>query len=215
MPARDPEQTRQRILEAAGRLFYRDGIRPVAMDTIAESAGVTKRTLYYHFESKDALVVAYLRNIGERLDASLARAMSRKGGGPMERLLGLFEDLEARFARDEFRGCPFMNAAAELTDLEPARAEAVAYKERRRAWFEAVVRELGVGDPVALSEQLMILTDGAIALWLVQRDRRAAIRARHAALVLVHSAMASGRPGEAIPPGAVPSTDARGREERQ
>ena len=188
MTARDPEQTRQRILEAAGRLFYRDGVRPVAMDAVAETAGVTKRTLYYHFDSKDDLVVAYLRHIGERLDASLARAMSRRGGSAMERLVGLFDDLEGRFARDEFRGCPFMNVAAELADSAQARAEAAAYKERRRAWFEGVVRELGVRDPVALSEQLLLLTDGAIAIWLVQRDPRAAARAREAALVLLDAA---------------------------
>lgn len=189
MAPRDPEQTRARILEAAGQLFYRDGIRPVAMDAVAETAGVTKRTLYYHFDSKDELVVAYLRHIGERLDASLARAMSRRGGSAMDRLLGLFEDLEVRFGRDEFRGCPFVNAAAELTESAPARAEAATYKERMRAWFENMVRELGARDPVALSEQLAILLDGAIAIWLVRRDPRAAARAREAALVLLQSAI--------------------------
>ena len=189
MAPRDPEQTRARILEAAGRLFYRDGIRPVAMDAVAEMAGITKRTLYYHFDSKDDLVVAYLRHTGERLDASLARAMSRRGGSAMDRLLGLFEDLEARFAREEFRGCPFVNAAAELTESAPARAEAAIYKERMRAWFESGARELGARDPVALSEQLAILLDGAIAIWLVRRDPHAAARAREAALVLLRSAI--------------------------
>jgi AcrR family transcriptional regulator len=189
MTPRDPEHTRGRILEAAGRLFYRDGIRPVAMDAVAEMAGITKRTLYYHFDSKDDLVVAYLRHTGERLDASLTRAMSRRGGSAINRLLGLFEDLEARFAREEFRGCPFVNAAAELTESAPARAEAATYKERMRAWFEGMARELGARDPVALSEQLAILLDGAIAIWLVRRDPRAAARAREAALVLVQSAL--------------------------
>ena len=189
MAPRDPELTRGRILEAAGRLFYRDGIRPVAMDAVAEMAGITKRTLYYHFDSKDDLVIAYLRHTGERLDASLARAMTRRGGSAMDRLQGLFEDLEARFAREEFRGCPFVNAAAELTESAPARAEAATYKERMRAWFESMVRELGARDPVALSEQLAILLDGAIAIWLVRRDPRAAARAREAALVLLRSAI--------------------------
>jgi AcrR family transcriptional regulator len=189
MAPRDPEQTRGRILEAAGRLFYRDGIRPVAMDAVAEMAGITKRTLYYHFDSKDDLVIAYLRHTGERLDASLARAMSRRGGSAMDRLQGLFEDLEARFAREEFRGCPFVNAAAELTESAPARAEAATYKERMRAWFESMVRELGARDPVALSEQLAILLDGAIAIWLVRRAPRAAARAREAAVALVQTAL--------------------------
>jgi len=194
MAPRDPGQTRGRILEAAGRLFYRDGVRPVAMDAVAETAGITKRTLYYHFDSKDDLVVAYLRDIGERLDASLTRAMSRRGPDPMSRLAGLFEDMEARFAREEFRGCPFVNVAAELAESAPARAEAAAYKERMRAWFEGLARELGVRDPVALSEQLTILLDGAIATWLVRRDPRAAARAREAALVLVRSAASTPSP---------------------
>ncbi len=194
MAPRDPEQTRGRILEAAGRLFYRDGIRPVAMDTVAETAGITKRTLYYHFDSKDDLVVAYLRDIGERLDAALARAMGRRGPDPIARLSGLFEDMEARFARDEFRGCPFVNVAAELAESGPARAEAAVYKERMRAWFESLARQLGARDPIALSEQLAILLDGAIAIWLVRRDPRAAARAREAALVLVRSSLASPSP---------------------
>ena len=164
------------------------------MDAVAETAGVTKRTLYYHFDSKDDLVVAYLRHIGERLDASLARAMSRRGGSAMDRLLGLFEDLEARFAREEFRGCPFVNAAAELTESAQARAEAATYKERMRAWFESMVRELGARDPVTLSEQLAILLDGAIAIWLVRRDPRAAALAREAALVVVQSALPAPTP---------------------
>ena len=194
MAPRNPEQTRARILEAAGRLFYRDGIRPVAMDTVAEMAGITKRTLYYHFDSKDDLVVAYLRHTGERLDASLTRAMGRRGGSARDRLLGLFEDLEGRFAREEFRGCPFVNAAAELTESAPARAEAATYKERMRAWFEGLARELGAPDPVALSEQLAILLDGAIATWLVRRDPRAAVRAREAAIVLLQSAIPRSTP---------------------
>jgi AcrR family transcriptional regulator len=194
MAPRDPEQTRGRILEAAGRLFYRDGIRPVAMDAVAEMAGITKRTLYYHFDSKDDLVIAYLRHTGERLDASLAQAMSRRGGSAIDRLQGLFEDLEVRFAREEFRGCPFVTAAAELTESAPARAEAATYKERMRAWFESMVRELGARDPVALSEQLAILLDGAIAIWLVRRDPRAAARAREAALVLIQLAIPTPTP---------------------
>jgi AcrR family transcriptional regulator len=179
---RDPEQTRERILEAAGQLFYRDGIRPVAMDAVAEAAGVTKKTLYYH------LVVAYLDHMAERTHGALTRAASRRAGGPMARLLGLFEDLEGRLAHERFRGCPFVNAAAELASSEPARQAAARAKELTRAWFETGLVELGVDDPAGLSEQLMILTDGAVASWLVRRDPSAATRAREMAAILLRAA---------------------------
>lgn len=191
MSPRDPEQTKARILEAAGQLFYRDGIRPVAMDTVAEAAGVTKKTLYYHFDSKDDLVVAYLQHMAERAHGALTKVASRRAGGPRERVLGLFEDLEGRLAHEKFRGCPFINAAAELATAEPARAAAARAKELTREWFESALVELGVADPAALSEQLMILTDGAIATWLVRRDPRAAARAREAADILLERAAPS------------------------
>lgn len=188
MRSRNPDETRERILEAAGQLFYRDGIRPVAMDMIAATAGLTKRTLYYHFDSKDDLVVAYLRHTSGRVCAALTKAGSRHGSDPMARLLGFFDDLAARLAHPKFRGCPFINAAAELSEADAARTAAAEHKESLRAWFEALLREFDVRDPVGLSEQFMLLTDGAIATWLVRRDPHAAQRAREAALILLHAA---------------------------
>jgi len=196
---RNPAETRQRILDAAGQLFYRDGVRPVAMDAVAEAADVTKRTLYYHFDSKNDLVIAYLGHMGERLRASMGKAAARRAGGPLERLLGVFDDLGVRLADARFRGCPFLNTAAELSGSERVRAAAVTYKEDMRRWLEGQLAELGARDPGPLSEQLMILTDGAIGTWLVRRDPQAAARAREAARVLIqadlptHSAVATRR----------------------
>ena len=186
--ARNPEQTRERILQAAGRLFYREGIRPVAMDSVAAAAGVTKPTLYYHFDSKENLVVAYLAHSSQHARASLLKAVSLRQASPMERVLGTFDDLEARLSHEKFRGCPFINAAAELAASEPTRLAAAAHKANMRAWFETQLTELGVPDPLVLSEQLMLLTDGAISAWLVRRDPSAARRAREAAVVLLEAA---------------------------
>ena len=202
---RNPADTRQRILNAAGQLFYRDGIRPVAMDAVADAAGVTKRTLYYHFDSKDDLVIAYLGHMGERLRGSMGKAAARRAGGPLERLLGVFDDLGVRLADARFRGCPFLNTAAELSESERVRAAAVAYKEDLRSWLEGQLAELGVHDPGPLSEQLMILTDGAIGTWLVRRDPRAAARAREAAAVLIQAALRT-------PPDAPASPDSPTKE---
>ena len=177
--------TRTRILQAASRLFYAEGIRPVSVDDIAAAAGLTKRTVYYHFASKDDLVVAYLRY---RDRGVLRAAVERRGGSPREKILAAFSELEAGFGNSKFRGCPFVNAAAELGHSESVRAVATASKETTRTWLEELARELGARDPAALSEQLGLLIDGSIATWLVRRDPAAAVRAREAAEVLVKDA---------------------------
>ena len=97
---------KERILETADRLFYLQGIRAVGVDTIAAEIGISKRTLYNHFPSKDALIAAYLER------RFVAPRPSDKP--PVEQILGTFDWLERRFAAKDFRGCPFVNAVAEL-----------------------------------------------------------------------------------------------------
>jgi hypothetical protein len=96
----------QRILETADRLFYLQGIRAVGVDTIAAETGISKRTLYNHFPSKDALIAAYLERRFTRAPPS--------DKPPVEQILGTFDRLERGFASKGFRGCPFVNAVAEL-----------------------------------------------------------------------------------------------------
>ena len=97
---------KDRILETADRLFYLQGIRAIGVDTIAAEIGISKRTLYNHFPSKDALISAYL---ARRFVAPRASDKS-----PVEQILGTFDSLERRFSAKDFRGCPFVNAVAEL-----------------------------------------------------------------------------------------------------
>ena len=176
------KDTRTRILQAARRLFYAQGIRPVSMDDIADSAGLTKRSLYYHFASKDDLIVAYLRF---RDRGTLRAAVERRGGNAYQQVLGVFEELEGGFSNAKFRGCAFINAAVEMSDSESVRAVATAFKDGTRTWFEGLVRQLGATDARALSEQLALLLDGAMSTWLVRRDPAAARLAREMALVLL------------------------------
>lgn len=175
----------ERILETADRLFYGQGIRAVGVDTIAAEIGISKRTLYNHFPSKDDLIVAYL---SRRL-----KTAPPSDRPPLEQIMGAFDRLERTIATGVFRGCPFVNAVAELK--EPAHAAnriALTFKEQRRVWFQGLLERLGIATAEPLSMQLQILLDGAIAAAIVRGDPAVAAAARAAAKVLVEAASVSG-----------------------
>ena len=172
---------KERILETADKLFYLQGIRAIGVDTIAAEIGISKRTLYNHFPSKDALIAAYL----ERRFVH-ARPSDKP---PVEQILGTFDSLERRFAAKDFRGCPFVNAVAELGPSDRAvKKIAVAFKESRRVWFRERLTELGVVEADALATQLVLLVDGSIAQDLVRDDPAMARAAKEAAKVLLRNA---------------------------
>jgi AcrR family transcriptional regulator len=175
------EAMQERILETAGRLFYGQGIRAVGVDTIAAEIGISKRTLYNHFPSKDELILAYLsRHFLE----------PKTSDRPLlEQILRYFDRLERWFAADTFRGCPFVNAVAELGDpTHPGTQMAVAYKERRRLWLRDALTQLNVADPDTLATQVAILVEGAIIAALVRGDPGMARIAKAAARVLLTAA---------------------------
>jgi AcrR family transcriptional regulator len=171
----------ERILETADRLFYLRGIRAVGVDTIAAEISISKRTLYNHFPSKDELIAAYL--------ARRFRQPPSSDKPPAEQILGTFDSLERRFASKDFRGCPFVNAVAELGAEDRAvKKIAVAFKESRRVWFRDMLLQLKVADADDLATQLTLLVDGAIAQDLVRDDPSMARAAKAAARVLLANA---------------------------
>lgn len=171
----------ERIMAAADRLFYQKGIRAVGVDAVAAEAGISKRSLYDTFPSKDALVAAYLRQRIQPLPPSDLP--------PAAQVLALFDQLHARFANGDFRGCPFVNAVTELAeDCETARAIALDYKEDRRRHIASLLVRAGVRDPEALASQIALLFEGAIASMLVRQDAEVAVQARDAAAVLMRAA---------------------------
>jgi AcrR family transcriptional regulator len=175
------EAMAERILATTDRLFYGQGIRAIGVDTVAAETGISKRTLYNYFPSKDELIVAYL---SRRLRPSAPSDLP-----PLQQILGNFERLERTFAAGVFRGCPFVNAVAELK--EPGHAAnkiALAFKEQRRLWFRDLLLKLGVADPDTLALQLQMLVDGAIAAALVRGDPKVALAAGAAARVLLQAA---------------------------
>jgi AcrR family transcriptional regulator len=178
-----PEKTdmKERILATADRLFYLRGIRAIGVDTVAAEIGISKRTLYNHFPSKNALISAYL----ERRFVQ-PRASDKP---PAEQILATFDSLERRFSARDFRGCPFVNAVAEMgAEDRGVRKIAIAFKESRRLWFRDLLVRLGVTEPEALATQLALLVDGAIAQDLVRNDPAMARAAKEAATVLLANA---------------------------
>jgi len=172
---------KERILETADRLFYLQGIRAVGVDTIAAEIGISKRTLYNHFPSKDELIMAYLarRFVQPRPSDKT----------PAEQILGTFDSLERRFGSRDFRGCPFVNAVAELGAEDAAvKKIAVAFKESRRVWFRDLLKQLKVANADGLATQLTLLVDGSIAQDLVRNDPSMARAAKQAAQVLLENA---------------------------
>lgn len=174
------KSTSERILETADRLFYGQGMA-VGVDTIAAEAGVSKRTLYNHYSSKDALITAYLQR--------RIRLIPTSDKPPGQQILDDFDRLERAFAWEGFRGCAFVNAVAELKDPRHAANQiALTFKEVRRQWFRGLLDRAGVADPDGLSLQLMLLVDGAIAAALVRKDPTVARAAKTAARVLLQAA---------------------------
>jgi AcrR family transcriptional regulator len=197
-PAKEAMQ--ERILDTAGRLFYGQGIRAVGVDTIAAEIGISKRTLYNYFPSKDELIVAYL---------SRHFIQAKSSDRPLlEQILRYFDWLERWFASDTFRGCPFVNAVAELGDpTHPGAKMAVAFKEQRRLWLVDALTRLNVTDPDGLATQVAILVEGAIIAALIRGDPGMAGAAKAAARVLL---TAAGVPDPDAAPERVRRT-ARGR----
>lgn len=155
---------RERILDTAAELFYREGIRAVGIDTIIARSGVAKMSLYRNFASKDDLVCAYLERNMVQHAAWWDRVTARHPGDPRTQMKALFTALGHWIDHPKFQGCPFTTAAAELRDpANPARALALAHKRMVRDRLYAMAVAAGADDPDRLCGQLQLLMEGAYA----------------------------------------------------
>ena len=182
-------EARERILEAAYDLFSRDGIRAVGIDAIIEQSGVARMTLYRHFGSKDALVLAFLERREQRWTRDwLQQEVSRRAVAPRDRLLAIFDVFDEWFQRDDFEGCSFINVLLEIADSQSEVHRASAdYLAKIRSFVAGLAAEARVADPEALAHKWHILMKGSIVA-AGEGDRSAARRAREvAALVLADS----------------------------
>lgn len=179
--------TRERLLDTAAELFYRQGITATGVDKIVALAGVCKPTLYAHFASKDKLVAAVLERRHSRRASTLDPWIRSHAHTPKEQILAIFDWLVTWNDTEEGeRGCAFINAAAEIVGPDhPAREVARKHKLWMREYLASLAREMGCYDSIRLGSDLMLLIDGANARMTVEGDRTAALDAKRLAAVVI------------------------------
>jgi AcrR family transcriptional regulator len=184
---RSAEQTRGRILEAAYKLFRRQGYNRVTMDDIAKAAEFTKRTLYHHFNSKDQLLADVLES-QHHLALQAFRTFGDNLSGSAETVVeAMFQDLAVWADRPRWAGSGFTRLVIELADLpgHPARLIARRHKAQLEKCFAELLARSGVGRPNELARAIWLLSEGAISLILVHGDRGYSAAASEAAITLV------------------------------
>jgi AcrR family transcriptional regulator len=153
---------RERILQAARQLFYRDGINAVSVDAVAAAAGTNKMTLYRHFDSKDALISAYLGELAAEGEGVWEEARAARPGNPQAQLRYLMKRVSQFAAESTGRGCALANAAVELAERRhPARKLVEAHKRRQCERLIGLCREAGYQHPERVADELFLLVEGA------------------------------------------------------
>ncbi|WP_007512649.1 MULTISPECIES: TetR/AcrR family transcriptional regulator [Pseudofrankia] len=175
--------TRERLLDAAAELFYREGVG-VGVEVLCRAAGVSKRSMYQLFDSKDAMIAASLDRWARTLRAQMF-PVADDAHPPRERILGVFAWLEAASADPDFRGCPLVGTAVEVKNPEhPAATVARRHKQALTDFFAAEARRAGAPDPVLLAERLTMIYDGASARAVVRAQPIGDLAVTTAALLL-------------------------------
>jgi AcrR family transcriptional regulator len=173
---------RERLLDAAEQLIYAASIHATGVDAIVRQSGTARKSFYTYFSSKEDLIVAALRRRDERWMNWFEQGTLRRAPEPAAQLLGMFDMLHEWFSSDNFHGCAFLNAAGEIKRHEHDIFQVSRlHKERLLAFIEQRCSAGGFTEPAALSRQLLILVDGAIAVALVSGDANAAFDARRSA----------------------------------
>jgi len=184
----DTVDVRERILDTASGLFYREGVRAVGVDLVVAAAGVAKTSLYRHFRTKDDLIAAFLKREDEDFWRVWGEVADKHRADPAVELDAHMAWIAERVARPRYRGCPQLNVAAEFPQADhPARLVATAHKTELRDRLLGIAQRLGVARAETLAGQLAVLINGAFvsgpilsaeeALALLQGAARALVAA--------------------------------------
>jgi AcrR family transcriptional regulator len=190
---RDRLSARDRITETASTLFYAEGIHAVGVDRVVRDSGVAKATLYQHFRSKEELVAACLRERSAHWRQHFAEPILSRSGSPASRVGRVFDVLSRSLTEPGFRGCPFINAAAEYPGQDgPVAAAIRAHRASVRGLFVDLLAEPASSSwRPELVDQLVLLYDGAMISAQLDRTSRPARVARAAAMCLLQEPTSS------------------------
>lgn len=163
-PAPDERPTRERLLDTARELFYREGFRAIGVDAIVAESGIAKTSLYRWFPTKDDLIVAVLESLDADFWAQWEAVSDRHEGRPREELRAQLRWIAQYIAGPRCRGCTFLNAAAEFPDpAHPVRAIVLRNKKLLRKRLLQLAMAMGASDAGLLADQLVLMIDGAYA----------------------------------------------------
>ena len=180
---------RDTLIETALELFNQEGYHATGIDRILAQSGVAKMTLYKHFKSKDALILAALQHRDLAFRKRLARRVDALASSPKAQLLAVFDALDEWFDESDFSGCMFINAAAEYaTPQDPIYVAAGEHKHRILKYLRELATRAGAPSPRELAAGLMLLMEGAIVMAHVAGERGAAKQAKHTARLLIENA---------------------------
>lgn len=180
----------EKILQAAAELFYSQGIRATGVDAIVKAANTTKMSLYKYFPSKDELILAFLRKRDEDFRIWFVDQVNAKADTPKTKLLAIFDVIGEWMAIPEFRGCAFINAAAEFPlEGNPVHQVSAEFYDHFRSYIADLAGQCGSKSPQSLALQLSLLVEGAIVSEQMKRHSGSAEQAKQAALILIEGSL--------------------------
>ncbi len=181
---------RQQLVDTAIKLFSAHGYHGVGIDWISREAGVTKKTMYHHFHSKNELILAALKHHDGLFRNEFMNAVKAFHEDPYERLLGIFDVAHHWFSDKKFYGCMFINAIGEYSEPDSSiRNVCQEFKSLMRKYIAQLAEDAGIKDTESIATSLAILLEGSIVTAQVSGTPDSAIEAKKAAKLLVDLAL--------------------------
>jgi len=177
---------REHLIETAIELFCEHGYHATGIDKIIDRAGVSKKTLYTHFRSKEELIMAALRQYDGLFRNKFMRQVDSLAKTPQEKLLAIFDVAEAWFSHKKFFGCMFINAIGEFSEKDsPIRDICKQFKLLTRKYIRDLCVQAGAEEPDVLADKLALILEGAIVTSQVSQNPAAAKTAKNIARPLI------------------------------
>ncbi len=185
-----PASRRDHLMDVARDLFMEHGFHGTGIDKILGEAGVSKKTLYTHFRSKDGLILAVLKQHDSAFRNSFMRQVEQASSDPRDRLIAVFDVAEAWFDTPNFFGCVFINAVGEYSAADtPIRNACRDFKQQMTDFIIHLAKDAGAENYTGLGNQLSLLLEGAIVTAQVSDKEQATKAAKSAAVVLIDKAL--------------------------